>query len=223
MAPAQKDILVAKKITATIDQDPTDILDEYNYKWVFEPLFELGLNYKEINTLVCAIIYSYSPNSNRVDLKLDGRMINESILKGLGADLKRSIFQDFLSQENKVILEAIGNFLDTLVTWQYVSARQDMDYHAKYIRATEDEKEFALLDADKKYKARSEIGRLKKEALNHRQTAEVLLAQLRTNDMIPDERTKQDFGASFVDNSIKIDPWSWREWLQYEYLPSRKK
>lgn len=223
MAPAQKDIYIAKKIQADLEADPTELLDEYNYQWVFAPILELPESQKDINTIICAIIYSYSPNSNKVDMKQDGRTINENILKGLNADIKRKVFQEFLNQENEKINESLGNYLDTLPSWEFVTIRNEIDYHAKYVRASENEDDFKDLDADKKYKARAEIGRLKKESIAHRQVAEVLLEKIRKDFMITDERVRQEFGVSYVDESVKRNHWSWREFITQDYIPRKNK
>lgn len=217
----QKDILLANTISKDLSVDYSDFLDEYNYKYVFEPLDKILLTIEEKNTLICAIIYSYSPNSNKIDLKQDGQIINQNILKGLGVNTNVPIYKEFIAHSNPIITETIANYFDTILTWQYITIRKEIDYAARYVRVSESDEDFGKLDGDKLYKARFEMGRLIKESVAHRQTADLLIDQMKKEHMITDERVKNDFGISFVDESIKRDFTSWHEFVFYD-LPIMK-
>jgi len=219
----QKAIKLAKVISGKIDADHTELIEAENLHWVFEPLAELEISRKERNTLTCAIIYSYDNESTWIDLKQDGQVINGSILRGLKADLQQPIYKDFLNQENEKINEAVGNYLDMVGDWRFTTIRKHIDYHAKYIRQTENEEDFKGLDAAKKNAAREGMGKLMREAVNHRKTADALIQEVHRDYVATQHRVNQDFGKSFVDESIKRDIFSWREFVKYELIPMREK
>ncbi len=224
MAPAQKDIYIAKKISAALDEDCSELLETYNYQWVFEPILELCDNHKDANTLICAIIYSYSPNSLRCDLKMDGASIKTDILKGLTKDYNKPLFKEFIDQSNDKIREAIGNLLDTYSgDWRFVTAATNIDFHNKNIRLTENETLLAALDIDKQYKAKSELGKLRRECTLTRQNADSIIETLQRDFMITENRVKDDFNHSFVGQNTKTDIWKWRDFVMFDYLPSKNK
>jgi len=210
-------------ISGKPDNDYSEAIEDINLHWVFQPLEDLQVSLKERNTLIAAIIYSYDNESAWIDLNQDGQSINGNILRGLNADLSRPIYNDFLSQKNEKINEAIGNYLDVLGDWKFTTVRKHIDYHAKYIRQTENESDFEGLDAAKKNSAREAIGKLMREAVNHRKTADELIEKLHKDFVATQHRVSQDYNASFVDESIRLDPYSWRDFIKYKYEPMREK
>lgn len=225
MAPAQKDIYIAKKIQADIEADSTELLQEYNMEWVFEPILELCTNHKDANTLICAIIYSYSPHSLRADLKMDGESINKDILKGLGVKAITGVYKEFVEMTNEKINESVGNLLDTYSSnWKFITARTNVNFHSKNIKIVEDDVKIAALDPDKQYKAKTELGKLRREAGLVRKVAEETIELLQRDFMITENRVKGDFGVSFIDTNLKpSDIWSWRSFITHDYLPRKNK
>jgi len=219
----QKAIKLARLISGKLDSDHSDAIEEQGLHWIFDPLSELEISRKERNTLICAIIYSYDNESSWIDLKQDGQVINGAILRGLKAELTASIYDDFLNQRNEKISETIGNYLDALGDWRFTTVRKHIDYHAKYIRMTENEEDFKGLDAVKKTAARENMGKLMREAVNHRKAADLLIQEIHRDYVSTQHRTNQDFGKSYIDESIKRDPFSWREFVKYDLVPMREK
>jgi len=198
------------------DAEDYEVEEEQGLHWIFEPLNELEISRKERNTLICAIIYSYDNESTWIDLKQDGQVINGAILRGLKADLTASIYDDFLNQRNEKISETIGNYLDALGDWRFTTVRKHIDYHAKYIRMTENEEDFKGLDAVKKTAARENMGKLMREAVNHRKAADLLIQEIHRDYVSTQHRVSQDFNKSYVEESIKRDPYSWRQFVYYD-------
>ena len=219
----QKALKLARTISSKIEADHSEAIEDINLHWVFQPLEDLQVPLKERNTLIAAIIYSYDNESTWIDLKQDGQSINTNILKGLKAELNRPIYSDFLNQKNEKINEAIGNYLDVLGDWKFTTVRKHIDYHAKYIRQTENEADFEGLDAAKKNAAREAIGKLMREAVNHRKTADELIEKLHKDYVATQHRVNQSFDASFVDESIRLDPYSWRDFIKHRYEPMQER
>jgi len=219
----QKALKAAKTISRDLSESHIELLEENNLYWVFQPIIEMDLDKKVQNTLICAIIYSYDNESTWIDLKQDGQSINTSILKGLKADFSIPIYNEFLLQTNEKINESVGNYLDVIPDWRFVTVRKHIDFHAKYIRQAENEEDFKSLDAEKKTKAREALGRLMREAVNQRKAADALISEIHRDYVSSQHRVKQDFGASFVDETIKRDIYSWREFILHDYIPAQKR
>lgn len=215
----QKAIILASKISKQLDKNWTSEIEEVNLHRCFEPIFRLEHNIISLNTLVCAIIYSYDNESKWIDLRQDGYTINKNILSGLGADIEEQIFKDFIHLSNHEIVLCIGNYLDLLPDWRFVTARKQIDYHSKYIR--ESESSMTEVDEDKKIKARENIGRLLKEAISQRKTADELILQIEKDYVKTNHRVEQDFNSNytqktldFLDDSSVTDAMSWRQFVK---------
>lgn len=216
----QKDLFVINTIAKDLKKDHSELLNEYNLSWVFEPLGELNLPIDVYNTLVCAIVYRYHPESNKVDLKHDSKSSHEFILNGLRADRKHKIYDSFCSLENEQINEARGNFLDTLSgCWEFITIMSSIDSHSKTMRLSDDFPN--LLDDEKKLKAKTELSKLRRDNILQRQTADSLIEKLRKDKVLTDESVRSDYGVSFIDENIKKDPMSWRTFFFYD-LPRLK-
>lgn len=205
-------ILVADTISKDIGSTHSDIISEHNLHWIFQPLKELNLSIQEYNVLVAAIIYSYHPDSNKVNLKNDGFKINETILLGLGVDINIDIYKSFIRIENEKINEAIGNFFDLLSNqWEFVTIRTIIDNYAKILRMSDDFS--SITEDEKKLKAKNELEKLRHNGLLQRKTADDLILKLKRDNMITDEMAKKNFNVSFIDENLKQDIFSWREYI----------
>lgn len=218
----KKGIQIAKAISANLQADASELLTEHNMAYIFEPLEQLGVETRVKNTLICAIIYSYDNESTWADLNQDGETINRNILRGLKAEA-HPIYEQFIGQDNEKILEAIGYYLDSVSDWRFVTIRKHIDYHSRYIKISENDSEFKDLAADKKNKAREDLGKLMREAVNHRKAADALIVEVQKDYVKTEERVRSDFGTSFIDNSIKRDIYSWRQFIFNDFLPSKKR
>lgn len=215
-----KGINAAKTISKDLKKDWLPYLEEINLHRAFESIYYLRLSNEITNTLVCAIIYSYDNESKWIDLKHDSFTINKNILEGLYADLKEEIFQDFIKLRNDDINDAIGCYLDLLPDWKFVTAKKQMDYHAKYVR--QEETNISGLDEDKKIKARENIGKLIKESIAQRKAADELILLIEKEYVLTNHRVHQDFNANysqksieFTDDTMPKDDGSWRYFIKY--------
>jgi len=208
----KKHIEIAKHVSSDLEKDYTEYLKENNYHYVFEKLYSVSTKPVVINTLICAIIYSYSNSSKWIDLRQDGYSINKSILEGLKADMKIEAYQQFMSLSNEDILDAIGGFLNTMKTdWKFITIRKMIDFHSKTMMQSEPD--LSQTDEEKKPKVRENISRTMKEALIQREAADKLIAEIETAYVGTNERTKQDFGVEFTKEEIKYEITSWRHFI----------
>lgn len=216
-----KDLFVAKILANNLKKDNSNILFEHGLDWVFEPIRELNLDVEIYNTIVCAIIYSYHPDSNKVDLRHDSEHINKFILLSLKANIELDIYKEFIQLSNDKINEAKGNYLDTLsADWQFITARRAIDVHTQTMKMPND---FTNLKEEEKIlKAKTELSKLTRDVILQRKTADELIDKLKKDKMITDERVKQDFGLSFIEENIKRDNFLWRNFIKYEF-PKLKK
>ena len=213
----QKSIRIANRIRKDLQKDWTEEIEAENLQYVFQPLDELPTERHIKNTLICAVIFSYDNDSTWIETKHDGVTINTNILKGLNADLRVTLFQDFIHEDNEQINETIGNYLDLIQgDWRFVTARRNISYHAKYIRISENESDFSEVAAEKKSKAREDLGRLMREAVNQRKAADDLLKELHKDYVLTQHRVSQSLGTLFVEDSVKKDPYSWRDFIVHE-------
>lgn len=223
----KRGIEIARKISKALEKNWLPELEEDGFYKIFEPIYKLENSIIVLNTLVCAVIYSYDPESKWIDLKSDGYSINKNILFNLGADISLPICKDFCTQSNEEICESIGNYLDTLKNWKFVTARKMIDFHSKTIM--QKEPDLKDVDEEKKPKVRENISRAMKEAVAQRQAAEQLIKELNTEYVLTDHRTKQDFNEDYIQKSLEftdddkptVDILSWRHWIKYTVIPNR--
>lgn len=223
----QKALLLAQKIRSDLGKNWLTEIEDVNLHKCFEPIYRLEYSIITLNTLTCSIIYSYDNESKWIDLKQDGFTINKNILVGLDADPEEPIFKEFVESRNEEILYAIGNYLDLIPDWKYVTARKQIDFHGKYVRSTEPN---AMdLEEDKKIKARENIGRLIKESVSQRKAADELLELIHKENVNTQRRVEQEFGVDFTQKSLEFsdstqqrDIMSWRSFIQFDVIPKRK-
>jgi|SRR6185312_7003221 len=216
----QRGIITAKTISKDLKKDWLPYLEDQNLHRTFESIYYLGLSNEITNTLVCAIIYSYDNESKWIDLKHDSFTINKNIITGLYGSLDEEMFQSFIKLSNDDINDSIGSYLDLLPDWKFVTARKQMDYHAKYVR--QEETNISGLDEDKKIKARENIGKLIKESIAQRKAADELILLIEKEYVSTNHRVHQDFNANFTQKSLDFsdetqpkDDGSWRYFIKY--------
>lgn len=206
-----KAIEVAKRISKDLDNDCSLILQEYNLMFPFQDIYELKLNDRMTNTLICAIIYSYDANSNWCDLKKTSFEDKINILKGLKADLTKALYYEFIELRNEEINNCIGEFLDLQTDWRFAQIMRSRDYHSRAIK--EDEPQFTGVDDDKIIKAKEGLGKYLREGLNHRKLADEYILQLEKDYVNLNHRTELDFGQKYTEVAVKKDIMSWSAFI----------
>jgi len=200
----QKAIQAAKLISNNLEDDSTQILEEYNLHKQFEPIFNLKASNYVTNVLVCAIIYSYDSDSKWHDLKKTSYEDKVIILKGLDANISEPLFDEFIKLTNEEINRSIGNFLDIQGDWKISQIRRSRDYHSETIM-----RQSNSTDA----KEQEQIGKLLREGINQRRIADDYMKELETDRVGQNHRTKQDFGVDYTEFVTKKDILSWREFI----------
>jgi len=209
----KKHIEIAKKISSDLEADQREFLKEHNYLQVFESVYKLPEEKKTINTLICAIIYSYSNSSKWIDLKADGYSINKTILQGLGADINLPIFKEFIELTNDLIADSVGYFYNTMkADWRFVTARKNIDFHSANIQ--QENVDWSKIDEKDKPKVRENIGRTMRLAIEQREIAEKLIEELEKTFVGTNHRSEQEFGLKFTDTEINYSPESWRDFIR---------
>lgn len=215
-----KAIELSRQISKDLEKNWLPELQEYGLFKTFEPIYKLNNSIGVLNTLVCGIISSYDPDSKWIDLKNDGYSINRNILFNLSADLSLEIYEEFCTQSNEDICECIGNYLDLIKNWKFVTARRMIDFHSKTMM--QKEPDLKDVDEDKKPKVRENMSRTIREAVLQREAADRLIEELNKEYVLTLERTKQDFGADYIQKSlemleepaVKSDIMSWRAYIK---------
>lgn len=213
----KKAIEVAKRISKDLKSDSIPILEEFNLHIAFDGITSMSLGNEVINTLVCAIIYSYDSDSNWIDLKKTSFEDKQNILKGLKADLTLQIYTDFIEFKNEDINNSIGDFLDLQSDWRFSQIMRSRDYHSKSLK--EGNPDFGDADNDKIIKAKEALGKYLREGINHRKIADEYYLQIEKDYVALNHRTEQDFGTKFTDTELKYDKLVWRNFIKYEVLP----
>lgn len=207
-----KAIQVATAISKDLEKDSLPVLEQYNLHTAFDSIFLMELSIDVINTLICAIIFSYDNDSKWTDLKKTSYDDKIAILKGLRADLSNPIYNEFINISSDDINNSIGDFLDMQPDWRFAQIMRSRDYHSKAIRTPEPE--FKDMDEDKTIKAKEGIGKLLREALNHRKISDEYTLQIEKDYVNLNHRTKQDFGIEFTSQSTQRDIYSWRSFIR---------
>jgi hypothetical protein len=207
-----KYIETARQISTGLEKNWLADLKNINLYHIFEPIFKFNLNISDANILVCAIIFSYDKKSNWIDLKLDGATINKNTLEGLGADLSKQIFKDFIELSNEDIGDVVGAFLDIQSDWRFITIRRMIDFHAKTMM--QKEPNYSNVDEEKKPKILENMSRTMKEGVFQREAADKLIEQIEKEYVNINHKTESDFGAKFTDVSTKSDVTSWREFIR---------
>jgi len=222
-------IELAKKITYIIDEDCSELLKEYNFHKIFEPITELLKPNKIKNTLIAAIIYGYDNDSKWIDTRVDGITNNKNIIKGLDADLKNDVLTEFVNLRHEPSLECIGNFLDKLPDWRY---RHSLLLRNQYTKTmNQQEPDLQILDTDKVATYFVNWGKAMESAKKQMYDSQEMLKDIERDFLSTNHKTESDFGVSFTQKSLemfeqenlKIDILSWNHFVKYDYLPSLNK
>lgn len=206
-----KAINAAKEISKSLDEDHSDLLKEQNLYRIFIPVFNLGFPLRVSNTIVCYIIYAYDNNSNWININSDRTEDKINILQGLNVNITDQVYQDLVYQRITDIQDSITDYLVSITNWKWRTILSCFDFHAINIQlATENTKSTDELEKAKINKAK---GELLKESIRQREVGENLLKEIKSEYVKTDRATQQDFGFEVTDEK-KIDPMSWRQWIQ---------
>lgn len=227
----QKSIEVAKRIMKSPEESGYPHLTEVNLHIIFDPIYEMGLSLPKMNAIVCFIIYAYDNDSLWLNLKADRYQNKINILKSLTAYHDTQLFTDIASNANSVINEIIGEYLIEQTTWKWHQIMTALDFHSSTLRfvgkSMEREKQTSIdkdsegapklvkedFDMDVIAKVGKQKGELLKQALEARQDADLLLADIRKEFVQMEHAVQSDFGFSISDEK-KLDKSSWRQFIR---------
>lgn len=227
----QKAIQLAQKIAKHPDNNWAQELQAINLHSIFSPIYEQEkISFEGMNIIVAFIIYSYDNDSPWINIKQDRYENKMRILKGLSADHSDPVFISIAMNENDIVNDVIVEYLMEQVDWRWQTVYSLLDYHAKMIRIgnrnTEEKRTWQALNKDgnavqlhEEYdasaitKINKEKGELLTKAIEARQKADILLAEMRKDMMATDHAVQQDFGFSITDEK-KIDIMSWKQFIE---------
>lgn len=225
-----KAIDLVKKINIDLSKDWKEQLSEYNMPDTFGNIYN-SFSIKESNSIICFIVYSYSPESLWLDLKKDRFENKINILHKINPTIREDVIQDILYNRNEIISMAIFDFLEGLKSWKWRAIFDLLDYSSRMFRfanqETDAEKSFQKVnkegeikdikidyDIDVIAKVNKEKGLLLEQAIVKRNQAEKLLEEIKKDFVLIDNATQGDFGFSFTDTSKKKDVLSWRQFIE---------
>lgn len=229
----QKSIEAAKKIMNAPDESGYPILKDVNLHMIFDPIYEMGLPLPKINAIVSFVIYAYDNDSLWLNLKADRYQNKINILKSLTPYHETQLFTDIASNANPTINEIIGEYLIEQTTWKWHQIMTALDFHSSTLRfvgkSMEKEKQTGIsedsegikkivkedFDMDVIAKVGKQKGELLKQALESRQDADTLLAEIRKEFVQMEHAVQSDFGFSISDEK-KVDPTSWRQFIKHK-------
>src|SRR5690606_19314881 len=148
------------------------------------------------NRIICFIIYAYSPHSLWLDLKRDRIENKMRILESLGANIKKDIFQQTISNSHEIVQMSVFNFLEEIKDWRWPTIFNLLEFSSKMQRfATEEtaeEKKYQKKDKDGEThniteeidikviaNVNKEKGNLLDQAIAKRREADKLLEEIR--------------------------------------------
>lgn len=225
-----KYIETAKKIIKESPNSGFPLLKDVNLHTIFEPVYDMDISLKQMNAIVCFIIYAYDPDSGWLDLKKDRHENKLRIVEGIGH--KAHDFERILSGEDEKINDVVFNYLNALTDWRWQSVFSMLEYHSKTTRfvnkKTESELSIEKMDKEGTVKTLTEdlaeetIGKITKTkgellelAMSRRRQADELLSEIRRDFVVTDVATQADFNFSFSETSkIKPDILSWRSFIK---------
>lgn len=225
-----KEIDLAKLISKDLSIDYKYLIYEYNMPDTFANIYSIASDIKEANTIICFIIYAYSPDSLWLDLKKDRLENKLKILHNLNANVKSELIQGIINGDNEIAGIAIFDFLEELKSWRWRTIFDLLDYSSRMSRfatqVTEAERRYQKinkegevkdvieeLDIDVISKVNKEKGMLLDQSIAKRKQADVLLEEIRKEYVGTDNATQSDFGFMFTDTSKKRDILSWRTFV----------
>jgi len=226
-----KEIDLAKLISKDLSADYKETIYEYNMPETFGNIYSIASDIKEANTIICFIIYAYSPDSLWLDLKKDRLENKLKILHNLNANVHSELIQGIINGDNEIAGIAIFDFLEELKSWKWRTIFDLLDYSSRMSRfatqVTEAERRYQKinkegevkdvieeLDIDVISKVNKEKGMLLDQSIAKRKQADILLEEIRKEYVTSDNAVQQDFGFMFTDTAKKRDVLSWRSWIQ---------
>lgn len=225
-----KAIDLVKQISKDLSKDWKEELSDYNMPDTFINIYS-SFSIQESNSIICYIVYSYSPESLFLDLKKDRFENKFNILNKINPSLSDDTVQDILYNRKEIIGMAIFDFLDGLKSWKWRAIFDLLDYSSKMFRfatqETDAEKSFQKVnkegtvqdikidyDIDVIAKVNKEKGLLLEQAIAKRKQADALLEEIKKDFVLTDNATQGDFGFSFTETAKKKDILSWRQYIQ---------
>jgi hypothetical protein len=226
----QHAIDLVKKIREDLSKDWKEELVDYDMPSTFLNLYSLE-NYKIANTIICFIVYAYSPESLWLDLRKDRLENKIKILSNMNAETGNKIFQDLVNNKHEKSNMAIFDFLEGLKNWKWRAIFDLLDYSSKMFRfATQEtesgkssdkmnkagEKETLVeeFNIDTISKVNKEKGIILDQAIAKRKQADDLFEEIRKDFVATDNATKSDFNFTFTDTAKKRDIMSWRDFIK---------
>lgn len=229
----KKAIELAKKITRDYAKDWSEELWDYNFPPSFKDIYSVS-DVETSNKIICYIVYSYSPDSLWLDLNRD-RVENKTLIfNNLGTNVKDALIISILENKSELVNVAIFDFLESLKNWKWKAIFELIEYSSKMFafasQETEAERNYQKinkegevkdikedLEIDLISKVNKEKGILLDAAISKRKQADILLKEIKTEFVVTDNATQQDFGVEFTETAQKKNILSWREFIKYDY------
>lgn len=228
----QKFIECARKIITDLEKNWLPEFYELGLNKTFDEIYRLNVSITEANLLTSFIIFSYDPDSSRLDIRKDRYENKCQILSGIGGNINSALFKDILENNNEAFNNVVLNYLEKITTWQWPTIFSLLDYHSNMLRfanqKTEVEKSIDKMnkegevktltqdyDIDTLAKVNKTKGELLSAAIEAREKASKLLLEIKKDFMPTDHATQSDFNFVFTDTAKdKVDILSWRSFIR---------
>jgi hypothetical protein len=191
----EKCIKAAKVISKSTD-DMQSYLEDLNLITTFKDIYSLGFPTEYENKLIAFIIYSFDPDSQKLDIRKDRLENKISIMENIGLDSTDTLMVEILNNSNDVFNGVVLQYLEHITDWRWVHIFSSLDYHSNMIRfvnqKTEEERKYDKINKEGIVKELTEEydietiakinktkGDLLNQAMNARKQAEELLEQIR--------------------------------------------
>lgn len=228
-----KAIQLSQLVKKELSKDWSEELEIYSLHKIFESVYSLEESFKDKNTIVCFIIYSYSPDSLWLDLNKDRFDNKKQILNNLGViNFDTGLYYDIINNKNELVGISIFNFLEQLKNWKWNTVFDLLDFSSKMAKFStqETEEEKSYDKTNKKSgetttvtqdipievisKVNKEKGYLLDQSIAKRIQADNLLKEIRTEFVKTDEATQSDFSFMFTETAKKKNILSWSEFIE---------
>lgn len=228
----QRYIEVARKIITDLEKNWIPEFNDQGLSKTFDDIYRMNVSITDANILTAFIIFSYDPDSSRLDIRKDRYENKCQILTGISGDINTQLFKDILENNNETFNNVVLNYLEKITTWQWPTIYSLLDYHSSMLRfanqKTESEKSFDKMnkdgdvktltqdyDIDTLAKVNKTKGELLSAALEAREKASKLLLDIKKDFMPTDHATQTDFQFDFTDTAKeKVDIMSWRQFVK---------
>ena len=229
----QKAIEAAKVLSEHPDKNNLQHLKDTDLYDVFKDIYKLeNITNKEANLLTAYLIYTYDPDSMRLNISKDRHENKEEIMLSLGLKPSMDLMQDVIHNDNDNFNTCVSLYLGKLTDWRWSTVYSLLDYHSNMLRfanqKTDSEKRTDKMskegvvkemkediDMDTVAKVNIQKGALLTKAIEARQEADRLLEAMRKDFLPTDTATQADFGFAFTDTAKKkVDIYSWRSFIK---------